>query len=127
MTLRDIKDNVGAFRTLSPQTITADVNGVGVDTRGFDSAMAVVIAGAIAAAGLVLPVLQESDDDVTYNDVAAADLQGAFVNLTADSIQRVGYAGAKRYIRVKADYISGTSVIVAASIEVSHAHIKPVA
>jgi hypothetical protein len=126
--IRSIRDRVLTARTLSPQTITADVNGVGVDVgRDYDSAMFVAEAGAISGAGLVIPVAQESDDDSAYTDVAAADLDGAFVNLVADTVQKVGYKGVKRYLRIKADYLSGTNVLVCGQIVASHAHRAPVA
>jgi len=116
---RDLVKNLDAQLTVVPQVVTADVSGAAVDTRGFDSAIAIVIAGAIVAAGLVLPILQESDTttDGDFTNVAAGDIKGTpFVNLTASSIQKVGYTGKKRYLRIKLDYVSGTSVAVSSSI-----------
>jgi hypothetical protein len=126
--IRSIRDRVLVSPSLHPQTITADVNGTGVDVgRDYDSAMFVAQAGAISGAGLVIPVAQESDDDSVYTDVAAGDLDGAFVNLVTNTIQKVGYKGAKRFLRIKADYLSGTNVLMAGFIEAGHAHRMPVA
>lgn len=127
MALRGLIHTVKTVLSLVPQVVTADVNGVGVDTKGYDSVAAVVTSGAIVASGLVLPTLQESDDDAAYTDVAAADLQGtAFVNAAASTQYQVGYAGTKRYVRVRADYVSGTSVAMCGQILLSKAHVEPV-
>lgn len=125
MAYRDLYSNVITQRTLSPQVVTADVNGVGVDTRDADSVLFVAEAGAIVSSGLVIPVAQESDDNSVFTNVAAADLRGAFVNLVADSVQKVGYVGNKRYVRLVADYLSGTSVVVAGQVVLSHLHQQP--
>lgn len=107
MTTRDIKSNVDAAQSLAPATRNANVNGAGVDLRGFDSAMVVYNVGAITD-GTHTPSLEESDDNVTFTAVAAADLQGTFSNFTANSVQRVGYIGSKRYIRAQVNS-SGTT------------------
>ncbi len=116
---RDLVKNLDTKLTVVPQVVAADVSGVAVDTRGADSAIAVVQSGAIVGAGLVLPVLQESDTttDGDFTDVAAGDIKGTpFVNMAASSIYKVGYTGKKRYLRIKMDYVSGTSIAASAAI-----------
>lgn len=112
-------------KSLAPIAITADGDGVGVDLKGFDSAVLVAVVGAIAGAGLVLPVAYESDDDSTYTAVAAADLDGAFVNCVAGTAQYIGYKGSKRYVRMSSDYVSGTSVVIGYYVVRSHAAYRP--
>src|SRR5689334_20151758 len=109
---RDIKSHVDAGPNaggIIPAVYTATATGVGVDLRGFDGAEVVFQTGAIVAAGLFTPKLQESDDstngsDGTWNDVAAADQLGTLSNLAASAVQRAGYIGAKRWVRPVATY-----------------------
>ena len=100
--MRDIKNTLDAVGSIDPASITASTNGSGVDLRDFDGAMVVFQAGtADTGSGneTYTPSLEESDDNSVYSAVAASDLEGALVNMTANSVQRVGYKGAKRYVR----------------------------
>jgi len=100
--MRDIKNNLDAVGSIDPVSITASTNGSGVDLRDFDGAMVVFQAGtADTGSGneTYTPSLEESDDNSVYTAVAASDLEGALGNMTANSVQRVGYKGAKRYVR----------------------------
>jgi hypothetical protein len=94
-----MKNNVDLAPTINPGAKTADATGAGVDLSGYASAMAIVQAGT-RTDGTHTPKLQESSDDATYTDVDSTDLEGSFSALTSNSVQRVGYKGAKRYIRV---------------------------
>lgn len=129
---RDLKANLDVVQSIVPQVVTGDVSGVGADLRGFDGALLVVNAGAIVGAGVVLPIAEDSDDstngsDGTWGAVAAGELLGAFVNCVASTPQRVGYIGVKRWVRVRADHVSGTSVAVAASVVRGLPSVKPLA
>ena len=76
--MRDLKSMIDEVQSLAPAVRNANVNGTGVDLRGFDSAMAVISSGADVD-GTHVPVLEEGDTLVgAYTVVAAADLQGAF-------------------------------------------------
>lgn len=127
MAKRDLYNNIGVSASVVPAVLTATGTGTGVDTRGFQSVTAVINTGAIVAAGLFTPKLQESDDNATFTDVAAGDLLGAFANLAASAVQRVGYKGSKRYVRVVLTYVSGTSIAAGAVIVLGHAELAPVA
>lgn len=123
---RDLVSNVDVAQSVVPQVVSGSVNGSGVDLRGYDSAFVEVASGAIVSSGNVTPKLQESDDNSTFTDVAAGDLQGTFPTaLAASSVYRVGYAGAKRYVRVVLTLNSGTSVAAAANIVRSRARTLP--
>ena len=111
---KDFKANIATVLLLEPADLastdtassildTADCNGVEVD----------VIVGALTgvdATNFITPVLQESDTTkaADFTAVNAADMLGAFSKVdaaTKDSvIQRVGYIGSKRYLRVNLDY-----------------------
>lgn len=113
--MRDIKNNVDIVKSIDPATYNSDQTGTGVDLRGFGSSMAAIQSGALTD-GTHTPKLQESDDDSAYTDVASADLGGSFANISADAIQRVGYKGAKRYVRVFVTSSGTTGAIYSASI-----------
>lgn len=130
MAYRDIENNVSVASSVLPLLRTASVNGTGVDLRGFDAAMASVHVGTITD-GTHTPKLQESDDDSTYTDVVAADLEGSFTAATSsadETVQTVGYKGDARYIRVVVT-AAGTTTggTVGATIVRDCAHSLPVA
>lgn len=127
---RDIKSNLKVVETLAPASRTAAVNGVGVDARGYDGAMAVIQAG---AAGGTTPSftfeVQESDDNSTFTAVANAELDGTEPVITAaQAAVRLGYKGAKRYLRVAITVVSGTSptLLCSAAIVLGKPAISPV-
>lgn len=96
--MRDLKSNIDLAQSLAPQARTSSANGTGIDLQGYNSAIVVFNPGTITD-GTHTPKVQESDDNSTYTDVAAADLLGSFSDLASNTIQRVGYRGYKRYIR----------------------------
>lgn len=113
MTIRDIKNKLEAVHSLAPAVRpTGTANGAGVDLRGFSAAMAVVHFGAYTN-GTHTPTLEHSDDDVSYATVSASDLDGSFTAVVdgtgANTIQRVGYRGAKRYLRAVITVASGAT------------------
>jgi hypothetical protein len=101
--MRDISKNHLAAISIDPQTIASDTttNGDGVDLRDFGAAMAVFFSNDTIADGDFALKLQESDDDVTYTDVASGDQIGTLTDFSssAEGVQQVGYIGEKRYIR----------------------------
>ncbi|MEU0531985.1 Bbp16 family capsid cement protein [Amycolatopsis tolypomycina] len=106
----DLKNNVASAISLAPAARTATANGTGVDLAGF-SAIAVVVAAGTITDGTHAFKVQESDDNATFTDVAAGDLDGAAPSLQAagsNTVTEVGYKGIKRYIRVVAT-VSGTT------------------
>lgn len=129
---RDLMNNILWALCIAPVVVTADVDGVGIDIRNYEKVALVACGGAIVAAGLVAPQAFESDDstngtDGTWTAVAAADLDGAFANMTAGSVQKVGYRGRKRWVRVSANYTSGTSLAFSSFVIAGGAHSAPVA
>lgn len=125
--MRDIKNKLGIVASIQPQVQTAGtVNGSSADLRGFDSALIIALIGAIVASGLGVIKVQESDDDSAWNDVAAADLVGAFAVIAQNTPQRVSYIGAKRYVRLVSTYTSGTSYGVSGVIVRGHASAEPI-
>lgn len=127
--MRDIVSETGTFFTgmSALPTVTTTQTSAGVDLANFDGAMIYILAGAWTA-GTMTPVIQESADNSTWNNVAAADLvswsatsassstpaklndangnptghsQPNAITSAANAInQRVGYVGGLRYLRV---------------------------
>ena len=124
--MRDIKSNVDAVKSIDPATHNSNQTGTGVDIRGYEAAMAVIYSGALTD-GTHTPKLQESDDDSTYTDVAAVDLEGTLANISADAVQRVGYKGTKRYVRVFVTSNGATGAIYGVMILRGVPHHAPVA
>jgi hypothetical protein len=116
--MRDLKSNISVVNSILPQSLTAAANGTGVDLQGADRSVVIFHAG---ATGGTTPsftfAVQESDDNSTFADVAAADLQGTapVVTTTNSGMTVVGYVGAKRYIRAIAKTVTGTSPTLLAS------------
>lgn len=125
--MRDLKNNVDVSQSIAPAAHTASVNGTGVDLQGYNSVMVVFHPGAITD-GAHTPSVEESDDDVTYTAVAAADLLGSLVDLASNAIQRVGYKGTKRYLRAVSTVAGATTGgVYGAEIVRGHPNVAPVA
>lgn len=99
MPKRDLHNEIAVATSVDPAgNRTATVNGTGVDLAGYNAAAVAFVPAAITD-GTHTPKLQESDDNATWNDVAAADQLGSLVDLASDTVQEVSYNGTKRYIR----------------------------
>lgn len=133
-----------------PVTATTDQSGV-IDRRGFES---LIVTYALGVGGITFTgtnridfTLQHSDDNVTFTDCAAADVNsimlptgvegtmaanGIVRSITsahaAASLTKVGYIGNKRYIKPLAvfggTHATGTPVQIQASL--SNAILEPV-
>lgn len=111
---RDLKNNIAAVLLKEPvDAVATTVASSILDTAGFEGIEVEAIIGALTgvdASNHVTPILQESDTVVgtNFTTVAAAGMIGAFTKVdatTKDSlIQRVGYIGKKRYVRVNFVY-----------------------
>lgn len=125
--MKDLQSKIGFIISIIAAAITATANGAGVDLQGFNSATVLFSAGAITD-GTHTPKLQESDDNSTWNDVAAGDQVGTLVAITANSQQKVGYKGTKRYIRAVSTVAGATTGGIYSAIVVrGDADLAPVA
>lgn len=95
---QNLTREVSPVISLAPAARNASANGTSADLAGYESCVVVFPTGTVTD-GTHTPKLQESNDNSTWNDVAAGDQSGTLVALTASSVQRVGYIGAKRYLR----------------------------
>lgn len=103
--MADLINDLKFFRSIAAQVATTTKNGTGVAVAGYNSAVAVFEFGAYTD-GTFTPKLQESDDNSSFSDVAAADLiaspisaQAIAAVTAANKIQSIGYKGSKAYIR----------------------------
>jgi hypothetical protein len=133
--MRDLKSLIEPVQSLAPAARNASANGSVANLQGYNSAVAVVEFGTITD-GTHTPKLQESTDNFSSdaNDVVAADLNGSFVAGTSgggngsNTVQRVGYIGAKQYIRVVMTVAGATTgAVAAASIIAGHPAQAPTA
>ena len=86
------------------QLINSDTTTVGnvIDLSGFDAATFIVLAG-VRTTGDATPLIEDSNDNITYAAVADDFLIGTEAAAKVDAtneITRVGYVGKKRYLRV---------------------------
>lgn len=128
MVERNLSQNSDPQVSLFPAVQTAaKVVDVWIDVRDFDAAMFVTVTGALAGAFIGTPTAREADDVAGTNaaNVAAGDLQGAFIAVVANQTQKVGYRGVKPFIGVALAYVSGTSIAIAGTIERDYPHSAP--
>lgn len=100
--MRDIHNSMKAVQSIKPAVLTSSANGAGVDLQGFDGAEVIFDCGTVDNTDTdetYTPKIQESDDNSTFTDVAAADQLGTLAAMVDDDTQQVGYIGTKRYIR----------------------------
>lgn len=111
----DLYSNITSVMLKEPaDDAGVDATSTLLDTAKFDGIEVDVIIGALTgtlgASNYLTPILQESDTTVgtDFAAVASADMIGSLSVVDSASedslIQRVGYIGHKRYIRVKLDY-----------------------
>jgi hypothetical protein len=117
---RSDKSVLSVAPSLSPIVVNNDTEGtgLGVDLRGYNTALVVFHVGASGdtlSGSIFLELrVQESADNVTFTDVAAADLENTIAGVLAQArkidstgldeiVHAVGYLGSKRYIRAFVD------------------------
>lgn len=130
--MKELIKRSSAAVSLSAVSRTADANGTGVDLSGYNSALVVATIGidsGLDGSNYISFELEESDDNSTFTDVAAADMlcespaaagsSGQFILVDStsedDVIAQCSYMGEKRYIRVVAN-ITGTVTIICSAI-----------
>lgn len=141
--MRDLTNNILVKRAISPVVVsdtTAAVSQI-IDTRGFDSLTFIIATGTLADADATFAVLVEDGNDSGLSDNAAvADAElisqtsgtapetaAAFTFADDDEVRKIGYIGAKRYVRLTITPAanSGSAPIAAVAV-LGHAAISPV-
>lgn len=113
MAKRDLFDNVEIGGTAVPAAAHAASIALSasttIDTYGYHGVVLSVLVGTITDSTHLL-ALYEADTDSTgsFTAVAAGDMLGSFpANLTSNTNVKVGYIGAKRYLRVPLTWTTG--------------------
>lgn len=128
---KDMHSSIKVVAAIAPAVKTDAENGATIDRQGYRSAEVVVNTGALAGAGDFGFKIQHSDTTTSgeFEDADAADLLGAApaAAMAANSTYKVGYVGARRYIRVVTIDNGGTSLAIGAVVILGHPNIAPVA
>lgn len=128
--MKDLHSHLSPIAALIPAVVSATATSAAIDLQGFNSAEVFVQTGAIASAGDFTTKLQHSNTTTSgdFVDCVAGELLGAFpASLAADSVYRVGYRGAKRYLRTVTTKNGGTSIIAGIAVLRGHPTDTPVA
>jgi hypothetical protein len=127
----DQKTLLKPVKALNITAITSSTTTAGssIDTKGFESLTLFVELGA-RTDGTFLPLVQDSDDNINFVDVADQFLIGteaeAQIN-TANTIKTIGYVGKKRYVKLSivSTAVGGGATVSATGI-LANASVKPV-
>lgn len=131
---KEINNKVALCNIIDPVAITATTTSDIVDVQGFEalSVMIAMGAGTFTTDNYLTCKLQESDTTATgdFTDVASTDLIGSFLvynaetdGIDADSVQKVGYIGTKRYVRLVCTETGTFSSVISATAILSHARV----
>jgi hypothetical protein len=136
--MKDLHNNVHVKRAISPVSVgdtTAQVSQI-IDRQGFDSLEFVIAIGSIADADATFTVLLEESDasDMTgANAVADVDLLGTetlagFQFDDDNEVRKLGYIGAKRYLRLTITPVNNASAALLSAVAVlGHPALAPTA
>ena len=128
--MRDLKNSIAVRQSIAPAVYDASVEGVTVDRAGFESVTFEIHAGAWTDGSHVFGA-EHSDDDVTWDAVASADLLGTFPSVTSadddEGSHLVGYIGNRRYVRgiTTVTGSPATGALYGADVILGHAHSRP--
>jgi hypothetical protein len=110
--MRDLFHNALVTQHLSPINSTATRTSTAIDLQGYNSASVVVSMGqagdTLSGSIFWTLKLQHSDDDTTYTDTVAADLNSNSITVVVNSASldrtaySFGYTGSKRYLKAVA-------------------------
>ena len=115
---KDLHNQVSAGVAIALTAVAdgEDVVGAVIDRQGSEGLKIIFQVGAYTD-GSVTPLIEDSDDNVTYAAVADANLTNteASAALSAAGVSSIGYVGFKRYVRATAVTAAGSTLSVGAS------------
>jgi hypothetical protein len=135
--MRDLMNNIDVKRAISPVSVadnTATVSEI-IDTTGYKSLTFVIATGSLADADATFAVLVEDGDNASLTDnaaVADAELVGtealaAFAFGDDNECRKIGYRGAKRYVRMTITPSNNASAALIAAVAVLEPNVLPAA
>jgi hypothetical protein len=136
--MRDLVTSIHPLRAISPQAVGDNAALIGqiIDRQGYDSLTFVIATGALADADATFAVALEHGDQANLSDAAtapAADMIGtaaeaAFAFADDDETRKIGYQGAKRYVRVRITPANNSAAANICAVAVlAHPHAAPAA
>lgn len=115
---QDLHNNVSVTQSIAAVSVGGGVTGSSIDLQNKESLDIQLNVGSGSGDGDYSVDIQESDDDSNWSSVSADDLEGSFtsnIDSGSDLLERVGYLGSKRYVRVVINENStGTTAPIAA-------------
>lgn len=134
--MRDLVTNIHPLRAISPQAVSDNTTLTGqiIDRQGYDSLTFVIATGALADADATFAVVLEHGDQPNLSDAAtvpAADLNGTaadagFAFADDDETRKIGYQGARRYVRVRITPSNNSAAANLCAVAVlAHPHVAP--
>lgn len=127
VTLFNNSDAVMALPQLS-RTANTTVNGTTVDRGDTNSNVMFIVQSGLIQDGVTTVTIQESDDNSSWANAAASDIQGApcvFAITDDDTVKELGYSGRKRYVRVTATLAGGATGALLGATAVLYGGRKP--
>lgn len=108
--------SVGVAIALTAVADGEDVVGAVIDRQGSEGLEIIFQVGAYTD-GSVTPLIEESDNNSDYTAVADADLTNteASAALSAAGVSKIGYIGAKRYVKASAVTAASSTLSVGAT------------
>jgi hypothetical protein len=140
--MRDLHSKITRQVLIGAATLAADSTPVAVDRQGYEAVEILLDIGiggiTFTSSNKIEFVLTHSDDNVTYTNVADADMLGVsgisngiikslVAAHAAADVMRFGYKGGKRYLKLLADFSGthGTGTPIAASALLGSGFNKP--
>ena len=115
---KDLHNQIGVGVAIDLTAVAdgEDVVGEVIDCQGSEGLELIFQVGEYTD-GSVTPLIEDSDDNVTYAAVADANLTNteASAALSAAGVSNIGYVGFKRYVRATAVTAAGSTLSVGAS------------
>ena len=115
---KDLHNQIGVGVAIALTAVAdgEDVVGAVIDRQGSEGLELIFQVGAYTD-GDVTPLIEDSNDNVTYAAVADANLTNteASAALSAAGVSNIGYVGFKRYVRATAVTAAGSTLSVGAS------------
>lgn len=134
--MRDLYNHLTIRRAISPVSVadnTAQVSQI-IDRQGFDSLVFAIATGSLADADVTFALLVEDGDNSSLTDAAAvadAELNGteaaqAFQYDDDNETRKIGYIGAKRYVRLTITPSANASAALVAAVAIlGNASLQP--